>query len=267
MTYPEKILVALQHGWTWLALNVHPLAPWLLVPALAFSVNWAIRTWAPHFWQTCTDAGPVGATASKVCQALPSVAMGAIIVSLGAGAGVETTVLGAVAALAAPLWHELLKWATSKLPGPTYYGGNWPAAGAAPIDITPRIPPGAGLALLVLSFSLPQVGCAGSLVDAQRSALSSRYGADNVAVGYAPSQRCQDLSDRHTTWGAVAEGAAILSGASGVSALPAEELPEHVQGPARYTAAGISLGAAAVAAAAAYVANDSAAQFAEECIP
>jgi len=128
----DKVLSACAAAWAWLALTIHPLAPWFCVPALCWLVLWAVRTWAPGAWQWVADKGPIGAAASKCFQALPSVALGAIIVAFATGADVKLTVTGAVVALGAPLWHEVLRWASSKTPGPTYLGGSYPAAGSAP---------------------------------------------------------------------------------------------------------------------------------------
>jgi hypothetical protein len=110
-------------------------------------------------------------------------------------------------------------------------------------------------------------GCGGgTLVGAQREALSHRYGAESVAVGYAPSDRCQTLSDRHTNAGALGELFGFLASGSGVVILPAEELPENWQGPVQYTATGAVVTAGALAAYYAVVAHDSAVEFERECL-
>jgi len=101
--YPEQALVAMQVAWSWLETSVHPVAAWACVPLLAFIANLVIRTWLPGLWQSCARLGPVGVKASKAFQALPAVAMGAIIVSLGTDADLKLTVMGALLALAAPV--------------------------------------------------------------------------------------------------------------------------------------------------------------------
>jgi len=293
-TYPAHVIDAIQTAWAWLATMIHPVAPYVCVLAALFLVQWAIRTWTPHLWQACAEIGPAGKAASKAFQALPSVALAALVFSLGTGGDTALIVTGAVSALFLPVGHETLKWASAKLSDllpwlPRYYGGNWPAAGQAPIKLGqtatvrgdgsgtalpplpddgdgPRLPPAASVLLLV-GLGLSQVCCSGSLVGAQRDALSARYGERSVEIGYAPSARCQELSDKHATWSAIAKGSAVLAGTSGVATLPADELPERVQGPARYTAAGVSVTSAALAAAAAVVAEDAAESFTRECLP
>lgn len=121
--------------------------------------------------------------------------------------------------------------------------------------------------MLALLASFMLLNCGSTLVEAQREALAHRFDQRSTEIGYAPSERCQSLSDRHETWGAIAQSTAVLAGASGFSALPAEELPENVQGPFRYTAAGLSVSSAAVSAAAAWIAEDAAKSFTRECMP
>ncbi len=159
-TYPERAHAAIQSVWTWLELSFHPLAPWVVSIAIVFGVQWAIRKWMPSAWQVVADLGPAGKKASKAWQALPSVMLGAIVVSLGTGADLKLTVIGALTALAAPLGHELLRWGTSKMPGPTYVGGSWPAAGSASIeDVLKTNLRKSGKVLLLLAVSLSLVCC------------------------------------------------------------------------------------------------------------
>ena len=117
--------------------------------------------------------------------------------------------------------------------------------------------------LLVLST----LGCSGSLVSAQREALATRYGTDVVAVGYAPSSRCETLDSRRMWAGAVAQGGLVATGASGLAMLPAEELPESARGPARYTAAGLVIGAGITTAIALVVESRTDEAFVRECLP
>jgi hypothetical protein len=129
---PEKIFAAMQLAWLWLAAQ-HPAAPWCTIPVIAWLANWAIRTWLPTVWEWC--ATRIGSERTvmlrKAVQTLPSVVMGAIIVAFAQGGQYDLIVGGALVALGAPLWHELLKWASAQVPGPTYLGGAWPAAGKA----------------------------------------------------------------------------------------------------------------------------------------
>lgn len=149
----DKILTGCSFAWAWLGATVHPLAPWVAVVLLVWLANLGIRTWAPGAWQWVTSKGPAGAKLSKAFQALPSLLGGAIVVSLGTGADPRLTALGALAGLGAPVWHEILRWGSSKLPGPTYLGGAYPAAGTAtqPAKGIPRsLPPIALLGLFVV---------------------------------------------------------------------------------------------------------------------
>lgn len=82
---------------------------------------------------------------------------------------------------------------------------------------------------LVLLVAMLSTGCAGSLVDAERAKLSDRYGVDNARIGYAPSERCQSLDRQRADWSAVEQTAIVLTGASGLSTIPVERLPEQYQ--------------------------------------
>lgn len=119
------------------------------------------------------------------------------------------------------------------------------------------------LALLLLA--LPVLGCAGSLNQAQREGIAARRGVALGAVGVAPSERCEALDRQRRDWGAVAAGGLVLTGASGLSALPVEHLPERYRGPAHYGAATSAVLAAAVTAYALHQETGLAEAWAQEC--
>ena len=201
MTIVDIVIHSMQAAWLWLATTVHPLAPWVAMVGLVFAALYAVRKWAPGVWQWAADKGPIGVAASKCFQALPSVLLGALIVSISTGADVKLTVIGAVTALAAPLGHEVLKWASSKTPGPTYLGGSWPAAGSAPK------PPSIGPAAIVLAVLL-LTGCTGSLQGAKVQGQRMR------AVGTlstASVDRCESLDSQYRVSGFLAKTSALLA--------------------------------------------------------
>ena len=100
-----------------------------------------------------------------------------------------------------------------------------------------------GLPLLVL-------GCGGSLGQARRG----------DALGLPPdAPRCQALDDRHAAWSAVAQGAGVLAGASGLGTIADDD-------PTLRTGLAIgAVAAGAVAAVAVAVADGSAQAWAREC--
>jgi len=266
-TYPAHVIDAIQTAWAWLATQGDYAQPGVVL-ALCFGIPWLLRSVVAEQWEAVTDwtvrklsvaVGPdLALRLRKAVQAVPSLGIAAALGVLVEGGDVGAILKIELYALFAPLLHEALK---------AYTGGRPPAA-----RTVVRVRDGGSilrsLSGLLLLLALPLLGgCSGSLVGAQRDALSARYGSEGVDFGYAPSARCQELSDRHATWSAIAKGGAVLAGTSGVATLPADELPERVQGPARYTAAGISVTSAAIAAAAAVVAEDAAESFTRECLP
>lgn len=71
--------------------------------------------------------------------------------------------------------------------------------------------------LMLLCFilpALPSMGCAAS--------LESTRNTRPLLTGASPrdSTRCQQLDDRRTTWGAVATGAVVMGGGSGIGSIP-----------------------------------------------
>ena len=100
---------------------------------------------------------------------------------------------------------------------------------------------------LVLLAALLSLGCTGSLVTAQHDALRAKYGTTPGDVGYAPSERCQSLDRQRTDWAAVEQTAIALTGASGVSTIPVDRLPERYQDGAYIGLASTAVVGAAVA--------------------
>jgi hypothetical protein len=100
---------------------------------------------------------------------------------------------------------------------------------------------------LYLFMALLSLGCTGSLVTAQHDALRAKYGSTPGDVGYAPSERCQSLDRQRTDWAAVEQTAIVLTGASGVSTIPVERLPDRYQDGAYIGIASTAVVSAAVA--------------------
>ena len=211
----QTIHLACLSVWLWLY-GIHPALPWALIPVAAWAVNWAIRSWQPgsRAWEAVTRAlpGAVGSLLSKAVQTLPSVAMGAIVTALASGLGLRQTVLGALVALGAPVWHEFLK----AIPVP-YVGGVAPAAGSAPLPPKPPLPP-VSCALLVLLA----LGCAPSLEAAHRDGIAARRGVATSAVGVAESARCQWLDDSRGALSGTAKALLLAGGVAGVALLMPE---------------------------------------------
>lgn len=125
--------------------------------------------------------------------------------------------------------------------------------------VAKRWTPGSGsktAAALLLLVALPSMtACTQSLEEAKWAGLDPQARASAAP----PSARCQSLDNQHRTWGAIGKGAAVLSGAEGISTWP-------VQGQSAETALAISAGVtAAVAATAMYVSEDVEATWAREC--
>ena len=102
------------------------------------------------------------------------------------------------------------------------------------------------------------VGCAGSLEQARDSTLPRpHFGAPQAD----PSPHCQGLDRDRANWSAVAAGAAILSGGSGIATLPDT-------GPESRIALGITATVAAVVGAVALAETHAASEaWARDCAP
>lgn len=108
----------------------------------------------------------------------------------------------------------------------------------------------AARAVRVSAAALALVGCGGS--------LGAAKAGDKLGAA-PPSARCQTLDDRHTTWSAVAQGAAVLGGGSGVATLA--DLGPDYRAPVAVTA----VAAGALAAVAVAVSDGAAESWAREC--
>jgi len=109
--------------------------------------------------------------------------------------------------------------------------------------------------LLVVALAAPMLGgCAGSLETARAAApLAARTASRDTA-------RCRDLDAMRRDWGAVAKGAAVLTGGAGLATIPAREHDTAAIG----LAAG-AVGAAVVAAVAVSLSESAGEQWAREC--
>ncbi len=70
--------------------------------------------------------------------------------------------------------------------------------------------------LIVAALAALLSGCAGTL-DNARGQIKPALGAPKAA---ASARRCEQLSDRETLWGAIAEAGAIATGSGGLATLP-----------------------------------------------
>ena len=116
------------------------------------------------------------------------------------------------------------------------------------------------LKALLLAIALVAVtGCAGSLEQQRAARLSERrLGIDQLPRDTA---RCESLDATRRDWGAVAKGAAVLAGGSGLSTLPVPDDEREAQ-------IGLAAGALAMATLAAVaiaVEEGAATSWAREC--
>jgi hypothetical protein len=91
---------------------ISPVLPWATIALVCWLSCYVVRRWFPKQWLWLEMNGPEDARLSRLFLALPSVIIGAAIGATGGE--VNTTVLGALVALAAPLAHHIAK----ALPGP-----------------------------------------------------------------------------------------------------------------------------------------------------
>lgn len=109
----------------------------------------------------------------------------------------------------------------------------------------------------VLVLAVAASACAGSLE-------GSRAEARKVGAARSAPERCAALDDRRQFAGAIAKGAAVLGGASGLSTIP---LDGDRYETARIGVAAAGVSAAAVAAGAVVVAEGAGESWARECVP
>lgn len=149
---PHDLRQLLAAASAWLALNVHPLAPWVVLAAAIWFAQWLLRKYRPTWWERFALLGPEDENLSKVWQALPSLVIGTAWAALSSGWDVKLAVFGALAGALAPIWHHVLK-ATPNWLVP-YRGGSFPAASTAPKG-PPPTPPIVGVLLVALSYAVP----------------------------------------------------------------------------------------------------------------
>lgn len=121
--------------------GVHPAVPAILMLVGIFGSQWAVRKFIPGVWEWCANLPfPGGAHKAplalfrKAWQALPSAAIGAFLTALAyPGANITDMVLGAICALLAPVFHEVVK----ALPVP-YTGATPSVRELPPIPRAPR---------------------------------------------------------------------------------------------------------------------------------
>lgn len=100
----------------------HPAAPAILLIGAIWLAQYLVRRFVPNIWERIAN-WPAASLFRKVWQALPSIAMGALLTSISGDGSITDAVFGAVAGALAPVLHEMLKAA----PIP-YRGGKPPAA-------------------------------------------------------------------------------------------------------------------------------------------
>lgn len=155
-------------AWAYLA-SIHPALPWATIPLLLWVSVAATRRWAPGVWGFLERVGPAGKLATKAWQAAPSAAGGALLAALSGQGDYRGLVLGALAGLFAPVWHEMLQtWATVRLPVATAADPKDVATSSEPVPPTPQpeesvlrgpSPPGVATILFLLGASLALDGC------------------------------------------------------------------------------------------------------------
>lgn len=151
------------------------------------------------------------------------------------GVSVKDAFMAGIVAAAVPLANG----AVAILSALTSKGGGAAAAGA----------------VLLLGL-LATVGCSGTFNEAQLVERQHRLTATP-----APSARCIQLDERHATWGAIAKGAAVMAGASGLATIPV-----HDQGARIAIGSGVVV-AGTLAASAVFVSEAAAESWVRECSP
>ncbi len=230
-------------------MSVHPALPWLVLAFVAYVANLSVEKLG--LTPRIEAAAPWGPRARKALRDLPGVILAASWPALTLGStDVRDAVLGAVSALVLPIVREAL----------ARYRGGPPSGGTGGKstlnDELPDLPPlddRLGRATLAMFAVLCLVGCAVPLESARREGAL-------LGVSSAPTPgRCESLDDARTTWGAIAKGAAVVAGASGISALPVED------DEARLALASVGVTGALVGAVAVYVAEAKGEAWAREC--
>lgn len=127
-THTMTQLLSHLHALRVLLETFHPAAPSVILVALIWLSQWAVRRFVPDVWERIANwpfngARPAATALRKVWQALPSIATGALLTSLSGSGSITEAVFGAVLGALAPAWHEVLK----ALPFVPYRGGKSPA--------------------------------------------------------------------------------------------------------------------------------------------
>lgn len=130
---------------------------------------------------------------------------------------------------------------------------QFPPTKSTPSQRPPAPPVGPAVGMLVLAFVL--AGCAGPFEETRAARTSAR------AAAAPPSSRCVELDNRYASWGAIAKGAVVVSGASGIATVPAKS--DGLKTGLAIT----SVAAAALGASAIFVSEAAATSWARECSP
>lgn len=113
--------------------HVHPDAPWVVLTAGIWLVQYLLRRFQPKVWSMLFSWVPEDTNAMvwTMLHALPSVVMGAALPAFASGMNLRAAVTGAVFGALAPIWHHVLR----AVPGP--YEGALKALGAS-ATVTPK---------------------------------------------------------------------------------------------------------------------------------
>ena len=150
-----------------------PNLPWAALSLAVFGIIYAIRKFLPSLWLQFSafvpaiDESRIRGALRKIWQALPGVAMGAVIPTLASGGDVKLALYGAVAGAFAPFIHEI----AAALPFVPYKGEIGKPKPKDPPDDPPSAQKPAGLSTLALAMVL--AGCSGDAKPDARDAYQA----------------------------------------------------------------------------------------------
>ena len=143
-------LAAIHTAWAWLGAFRYGEIPYAQAGAVllvSLGVPWLLRTYFAEQWQSVVVRATEGARPwlgdaltvafYKAIQAVPSICTATALAVLTEGGDVAAIIKWQLLSLFTPLIHEAGRKVSAKaseaVPGlPQYYGGRYPAAGAAP---------------------------------------------------------------------------------------------------------------------------------------
>jgi hypothetical protein len=220
------------------------LGPYAALTLVVWVCIWAVRRYRPAWWAWMLRLGPDPEGALlHFYQSVPGALLGAVLAG-GTTLELEQAAWGLLCGPAAALWHHVVKVA------PVPYQGALRAIKSRASDTAKK-------SLLLLVLLLTQ-SCTVSLEKARTTGISQKQAGSSEYSSDALTKRCQKLDNARMTWGAVAVGAGVISGTSGISTIPFEDSQEEI-------AASAALGAAVVGGVAYYVKNAKDEAWARDC--